>query len=88
VDHLHREVEILPVGIRLDILYKKFLASALRPAHLSQDVVLLSPGPETNSKSRPMKETLSSKHLSSMEHFLSDEVMSQVSYKRTLKSIH
>jgi hypothetical protein len=37
VDHLHREVEILPVGIRLDMLCKQFL---VRPAHPSHKVVL------------------------------------------------
>jgi hypothetical protein len=88
VDHLHREVGILPVGIRLDMLCKQFLVSALRRAHPSHEVVLRPPGPRKNSKGRPMKETLSSKYLSSVDHFLSDGIMSEVSYKRTLKTIH
>jgi hypothetical protein len=70
------------------MLCKQFLVSALRPAHPSHDVVLRPPGPRTNSKGRPMKETLSSRYLSTVEHFLSNGVMSQVLYKRTLNIIH
>jgi hypothetical protein len=35
-----------------------------------------------------MKETVSSKYLSSVDHFLSNGIMSEVSYKQTLKTIH
>jgi hypothetical protein len=89
VDHLHSEVEILQVGARLEMLYKQFLVSALRPAHPSHQVVLRSQGPRTNAEGRPMKETLSSKYYDSIQHFLNDDgVMSEVTYKRTLKTIH
>jgi hypothetical protein len=45
IDHLHSEVAILPVGIRLDMLCKQFLISALRSAHPSHEVVLRPLGP-------------------------------------------
>ena len=89
IDHLHAETEILPVQIHLDMLCSQFLLSAMRPAHPSHEVVLRPPGPRTNKAGRPMKETLSSKYLHTVQPYLNDNgVMSEVSYKRALQSIH
>jgi hypothetical protein len=45
-------------------------------------------GPRTNKHGRPMKETLSSKYGASIEQYLHNGVMSEVSYKRSIQSIH
>jgi hypothetical protein len=55
IDHLHSEVEVLPVGVRLDMLYKQFLLSTLRPSHPSHEVVLRPLGPCKNSNGRPQE---------------------------------
>jgi hypothetical protein len=88
IDYLHSEVGVLPVGIWLDMLCKQFVVRALRPAHPSHEVVLRHLGQRKNSKGRSMKETLSSKYLEAVQHFLHNGVMSQVSYKRTIQIIH
>jgi hypothetical protein len=87
-DHLHSEVEILPVQDHLNMISRQFLVSALRLAHPSHEVVRRLPGPRKNKYGRPMKETLSSKYGPSVEKYLQDGFMSEVSYKRTLQAIH
>ena len=87
-DHLHSEVEILPVQDHLDMICRQFLVSAMRPAHPSHEVVRRPPGPRKNKNGRPMKETLSSKYGESIEQFLQNGIMSEVTYKRAIKTIH
>jgi REP element-mobilizing transposase RayT len=87
-DHLHSEVEILPVQDHLDMISKQFLVSALRPAHPSHEVVRRLPGPRKNKCGRPLKETLSSKYGPSVEKYLQNGVMSEVFYYKTLQAIH
>jgi hypothetical protein len=87
-DHFHSEVEILPVQEHLDMICRQFLVSAMRPAHPSHQVVLRPSGPGTKTKGRPMKETLSSKYGASIEQYLHNGVMSEVSYKRAIQDIH
>ena len=60
----------------------------MHPTHPSHEVVNLPPGPHTNKDGRPLMETLSSRYLPALEPYLHNGVISQVSYKRTLASIH
>ena len=82
VSHLHSETEILPVADSLSLLCRQFLASALRPSHPSFPLVNQTRGP------RPMKHTLQSRFLPSINHHLVDGSLPPDSYPSTLKSLH
>ena len=89
VSHLHNETGVLPIQTRIDMLCSQFLASAMRTDHPSHETVLRHPGPRVNAKTgRPLKETLASKYMSVVEPFLSDGVIKEIVYKKTLDKIH
>jgi hypothetical protein len=64
------------------MLCRQFLISALRPAHPNYSVILHPPGP------RKMKKTLASKYLHTVDKYLQDGIVHEVSFKRILNSIH
>ena len=56
-DHLHTETQLLPVVNCLEMVCAQYLASALRPTHLSHTIVTQPSGP------RHQRDTLQSKFL-------------------------
>jgi hypothetical protein len=89
ISHLHAETGILPIQIRIDMLCSQFLVSAMRAEPPSHEVALRPPGHRVNAKTgRPLKETLASKYMPTVEPFLHDGVIKQISYKKTLDKIH
>jgi hypothetical protein len=88
ISHIHAECKMMPVAERLSMLCTQFLANCLRPTHPSNSTVLLSPGPRTNAKGRPLKETLSSKFYSAVEPHLRGGIVPTGLYNKIKAEIH
>ena len=83
VDHLHAEVEELPVSEHLHLISAQFLASSLQPNHVSRPYTTLDQGP------RPLKHTLRSKCINDVEQFLDPNgEIPRGSYEKTKKDLH
>ena len=80
--HLHAETQILPVGESLSLLCTQYLASALRPSHVSHAIVTRDSGPRT------IKNTLQSKFLDRVRPHLTDGIIPEDQYKETIRSLH
>jgi hypothetical protein len=84
-----RVVKVRISRVQNNMLCSQFLASAMRADHFSHETVLHTPGPRVNAKTgRPLKETLPSKYMPTVQPFLRDSVTKQILYKKTLDKIH
>jgi hypothetical protein len=81
-DLLHYETGLLPVADGLDMLCTQYLASAMQNDHPSHKTVTRPSGP------RRVKETLQSKYMRTVQPYLSDGVIKEIMYKKTLNAIH
>ena len=86
ITHLHSETKILPVREHLSLLCKQFLVSALRPHHPSHRLVT----DNTNRRPRhtPIRYTLQSKFLPSIQYVLADGLDSIENYKEAISTLH
>jgi hypothetical protein len=82
IAQLHAETKVLPVKNHFEMLNFQFLASAMRCSHCSHDIVTLPP------LHQKMKKTLYDANIEFVRPYLQDGVILEVSYKRTIQSIH
>jgi hypothetical protein len=86
VDHLLAEIELPPVSEHLGLICKQFLASASRRSHPSHATVQQQTGVRKGRKK--MVHTLQSRFGDTVRPFLTDGVLSEISYKKTIAAIH
>ena len=72
----------MPVEAHAHMLGAQYLASALRPSHISHGPVTADPGP------RLKKDTLSTKYADTVAPFLVNGIMQEHDYGNARKSIH
>ena len=82
ISHLHNEAKVTQVKDHLEMLSSQVLLSSQRVSHPSHEVVRQPPGP------RRMKQTLSSKHSSKIDRFLTNGILDPADYKPALKTLH
>jgi hypothetical protein len=88
ISHLYAECKMMLVLERLSMLCSQFLANCLRPTHPSNSIVLLPPGPRKNAKNCPMKETLSSRFLATVDLHLRGGIVPTGLYNKIEDEIH
>ena len=82
MEHLHHETMTLPVDDHLQLLSTQFLVTALHQSHPSFDVVSSQSGP------RPVRQTLTSKHLQAVAPFLRGGAIPDGGRADALKDLH
>jgi hypothetical protein len=86
--HFHAECKMMPVSECLSMLCTQFLANCLRPTHPSNSIVFILPGPRTNDKGRPLKETLSSRFFPAVEPHQRGGIVPNGLYGKIKEEIH
>jgi hypothetical protein len=86
VDHLLAETELLPVSEHLGLICKQFLASVSHRSHPNHATVQQQTGVCKGRKK--MVHTLQSQFGDTVRPFLTDGVLPEISYKKTIDAIH
>ena len=82
IDHLHAEIQVLPVRDHLSLLTSQFLAHALQTTHPSHNIVTTPPAP------RNMKHTLQSRFLPDVAPYTVGGIIHPIDYNPIIKSLH
>ena len=81
-DHLHAEMQLLPVVKSLEMVSALYLASALRPTHSSHTIITQPSGP------RNQRDNLQSKFLQKISAYRTNNTTPIDEYEQMYKEIH